>query len=80
MLRVPSDIIIQLQAPGRWVIYNVFSRTCLGAEHSVLELLGEIGYIDYSELVAKYNGRSFRVWEISYFSNYKKCGAYIIIF
>lgn len=70
MLRVPADVIIQLQAPDCWVIYNVFSRTCLGADHSVLELLGEIGTLDYPELAAKYKG-SFRVWEINYFSNYE---------
>jgi SAM-dependent methyltransferase len=70
MLRVPADVIIQLQAPDCWVIYNVFSRTCLGADHSVLELLGEIGTLDYPELAAKYKG-PFRVWEINYFSNYE---------
>lgn len=70
MLRVPADVIIQLQAPDCWVIYNVFSRTCLGADHSVLELLGEIGTLDYPELLTKYK-RSFRVWEINYFSNYE---------
>jgi len=72
MLRVPVDVIIQLETPGRWVIYNVFSRTCLGADHSVLELLGDIGGLDYSELAVKYRdrSRSFHVWEIAYFSNY----------
>ena len=70
MLRVPADVIIQLETPGRWIIYNAFSRTCLGADHAVLELLGDIGDLDYPKLVAKYEGKPFRVWEIGYFSNY----------
>ena len=70
MLRVPADVIIQLETPGRWVIYNVFSRTCLGADHTVLELLGDIGDLDYPKLAAKYEGKPFHAWEIGYFSNY----------
>lgn len=70
MSKVPADIVIQPQASGRWVVYNVFSRTCLGVDNAVLELLGEISNINNSAILVKNKDMTFQVWEINPFTNY----------
>lgn len=70
MLKLPGDVIIFPEAKGRWVIMNVFSRTCLGVESAALEVLREAEVLSANDLMARFKKRTFKVWEIWYFSNF----------
>ena len=69
-MKLPQDIIIQLEAPGYWSFYNVFTRDCLAAESDVLSVLGKLTASSAAELASKYRGKTFKVWDIWRFSNY----------
>lgn len=70
-MKVPSEVMIQLVKPGRWLLYNVYSRTCVAADLNVLELMGDVGGLSFQDLEVKYASRFFRFWEIGTFSNIK---------
>lgn len=69
-MKLTQDIIIQLEAPGLWSFYNVFTRDCLATESDVLSVIAELQAYSREELVTKYHGRTFKVWDIWRFSNY----------
>jgi SAM-dependent methyltransferase len=73
MNKIPKDIIILPEFTdnweGRWVIMNVFARTCLGVESSVLEFLANVENLPLSDILSKYKDTTFHIWNIERFSN-----------
>ncbi|NDV22202.1 bifunctional 2-polyprenyl-6-hydroxyphenol methylase/3-demethylubiquinol 3-O-methyltransferase UbiG [Desulfovibrio sp. JC022] len=64
MLQVPSDVIILLGPNESYIVYNVFSRTCLALDAEALNCFRKL------EKDAQCNNESHgTVWEIGWFSN-----------
>lgn len=68
-----SDVIVLPEcAPGypdRWLLMNVFSRTCLGAGGSLVEVLGNVDGKTLEELREWHDSRPLTIWEIEFFSH-----------
>lgn len=69
---VPKDIIIlpefTREGRDRWVVMNVFARTCLGVNSEVLGFLGNIEYLSEMENQQRYGRKTFSIWEIDRFA------------
>jgi len=68
MLTLPRDVIILPESHGRWLVMNVFSRTCLGVEGAVLDVLS-LSVSSPEHLKEKFSDKNFKVWAVGYFSN-----------
>mgnify|MGYP001608401965 CR=1 FL=1 len=71
MKRIPHDVIFFLESPEKWIVYNVFTRTCLGLDNRAISLLGSIGAMPLENSVNNLNGEKMKIWEIEYFSNFE---------
>lgn len=69
-MRLTGDVIIQLEAPGRWSLYNVFTRDCVAVGADVLEILSDIQDRPADGLSGASAGKLFKVWDIWRFTNY----------
>ncbi len=71
MSRVPKDVIIlpefSEKYPDRWVVMNVFAKTCLGVNSRVLDLLGHVESLSEPEIIQLYGGEKFDIWDIERF-------------
>lgn len=70
-MKIPHDVIIQLEAPGLWGFYNVFTRDCLATGSDALFVIAELPAVSLEELATTYRGKTFKVWDIWRFSNYE---------
>jgi len=66
--RLPGDVILLPAAQGRWIVMNVFARTCLGLEADGVAVLSDIESLAPGALLERHSG-SFAVYEIEWFSN-----------
>ena len=71
MQKLPGDVIVLPEAHGRWVVMNVFAHTSLGVESESLQVLRDCEYLPKDKMHQKYSQKTFKVWEIKWFSNYK---------
>ncbi len=72
-MRIPSDIIIQPDSSGNWIIYNVFTQNTLAVDNNTIALLGLIAKGEaMPEIKNKYSQMAFQARDIEIFSNY--CG------
>lgn len=71
MNSVPRDVIIIPEfmegLPDRWVVMNVFARSCLGVDSGALAFIGKIGRVSGPEIQDQYKDAKFQVWEIERF-------------
>ena len=68
---IPSDLIIQLNNNGKWIIYNVFTRNTVAVTDETLKLLKNINEKKTENEIIRDNiNTKFLVWDIEIFSNY----------
>ena len=70
MPNVNKDVVAFAEDDGRWVLMNVFTRSCLGVSPEALELLSLSATLSDEALWKHFKGRHFRTWEIEWFSHY----------
>lgn len=68
-LDLPGDVIVLPEADGRWVMMNVFVRSCLGVSGEVLRLLSFLAEQGVAEVLHHYGDTRFRVWDIHRFAH-----------
>lgn len=69
-MKIPGEVIFQPMGQGRWLIYNLFTRQCLGVDSGAVAALSEG---DFAQEQASEPGKrpdSFLIWEVNWFSNY----------
>ena len=71
MLKLLKDVIIWPESDGKWIVMNLFSRTCMAVDNAGLEALRAAEVMSESELYERFGERTFSVWEVGYFSNYE---------
>jgi len=68
---VPKDVIVLPEFmedfPDRWVVMNVFARTCLGVDSQVLAFMSRVEYMSTTEIQSEYGDKRFNVWAIERF-------------
>lgn len=69
MVKINHDIIALPENDGKWIIMNVFTKTCLAVDSSCFELLKDVEHLTDSVLNKKYRKKKWRVWRIEKFSN-----------
>jgi len=70
-IRVPQDIIIQLDKSGYWILYNVFAHKTLAVCENTLLLLTRLQQDkSINEIEKELSGKSFSLRVIGTFSNY----------
>jgi SAM-dependent methyltransferase len=67
--RLPGDVLALPAGDGRWVLMNVFTRTCLGVDRAMFDLLGWIAQHGQDLPGPAFPERRFPVWAIEWFSN-----------
>jgi hypothetical protein len=70
MIKTPGDLIILPADEGRWIVMNVFARTCLCVDGASLQVLGEAETVNGSLNEDRYEKQTFELWEIEHFPNY----------
>ena len=68
-LKIPKDVILLPQDRNRWVIYNLFTRTCVGVEGSAIEFLGKVDGLGEESPKIQDTTARYCVWEVGYFSH-----------
>jgi len=68
-MKVPGDVLVLPERDGRWIVMNVFARSCLGVETAALAVLRAAESGTLEELMVKLGHEKYRVWDIYYFSN-----------
>lgn len=71
MYKIPNDVIVLPEKDGRWIIMNVFSKTCLGVDSTCFEFLRvmENSSMEYIDKISE--NKQWPIWDIEYFSNYE---------
>lgn len=69
-MRVPQDVIIQIDDSGHWILYNVYTKTSLAICDNTLLLLRQIQQgKDLDELCLDFFEKQFSIQKIGIFSN-----------
>jgi len=69
MYEVIKDIVILPEDQGRFVVMNVFSRSCLGVESDALMVLSAVSNMSIEKMASHFGNKEFKVWDIEWFSN-----------
>ena len=64
MFKIPRDVIIFPEKDGKWIIMNVFTRTCLAVDGNSLEFFNGLDDLESIKLNEKKTNNS---------TNQKKC-------
>ena len=70
MLKLLKDIIVLPESDGRWLVMNLFSRTCLSVDSASLEVLRAAEVLSDGDLKARFANQTFSIWDVNYFSSY----------
>ena len=70
-MKIPQDVIAQLDPSGNWILCNIFSREALAVSPDALSALSLAQQKGLNSLQKKYADARFTVWEIGYFPNTK---------
>ena len=71
MLKLLKDIIVLPESDGRWLVMNLFSRTCLSVDSASLEVLRAAEVLSDGDLKARFANQTFSIWDVNYFSSYE---------
>ena len=71
-MKVTNNLIVQPDASGNWILYNVFTQNTLAVSSEVMGVLSLIcqGKSE-AEIKKSYKGKTFEIWDIETFSNYE---------
>ena len=69
MIRVAGDVICQVLEDGRWLVYNVFTRSGLGTEFETMDFLSALHGETESELLARFASSRFKLYDVTMFSH-----------
>lgn len=71
-MKIPQDVIIQINHSGHWILYNVFTKETLAVTDATMELVGSVAAGNKVDKLNKlYSETVFPVWDITVFSNYE---------
>jgi len=70
-LKIPKEVIIFPEKDDKWILMNVFSKTCLGVNSSCLEFIQQALSQPDAESALTEENKKWLVWEINEFSNEK---------
>ncbi len=70
-MKMPQDIIAQLDNSGHWILYNVFTQDTLAVCSNTMMALSLLQQgCDISDIDAKFTGVLFKIYKMGVFSNY----------
>lgn len=73
MVKINHDIIALPENDGKWIIMNVFTKTCLAVDSSCFELLKDVEHLTDSVLNKKYRKKNGEYGELRNFRTRMDC-------